>query len=82
MFSLRLKALNAGERRKREELTQKLLAKRRDVVEMEKGHEFQCAPEDVSVAEVAEWVKAESKCCPFFDFHMIWRSKGGWCACV
>jgi len=71
-----VKALNAGERKRHEELTQKLLAKRQDVVEMEKGYEFQYTPEDVSVAEVAEWVVAESKCCPFFDFHIDLEKQG------
>jgi hypothetical protein len=46
------------------------------VVETEKGYEFQYAPEDVSVAEVAEWVGAESKCCPFFDFHIDLEKQG------
>lgn len=71
-----VKALNVGERKRHAELTQKLLAKRREVVEMEKGYEFQYAPEDVSVAEVAEWVVAESKCCPFFDFHIDLEKQG------
>src|SRR5260221_14120268 len=71
-----VKALNAEERKRHAELTGKLLAKRREVVEMEKGYEFQYAPEDVSVAEVAEWVAAESKCCPFFDFHIDLEQQG------
>ena len=71
-----VKAPNAGERKRHEELTQKLLAKRRDTAEIEKGYEFQYAPEDVSVAEVAEWVVAESKCCPFFDFHIDLEKQG------
>ena len=71
-----VKALNADERKRHEELTRKLLAKHREVVETEKGYEFQYAPEDVSVAEVAEWVGAESKCCPFFDFHIDLEKQG------
>jgi len=71
-----VKALNADERKRHEELTRKLLAKRRDVVETEKGYEFQYRPEDVSVAKVAEWVVAESKCCPFFDFHIDLEKQG------
>ena len=71
-----VKALNTEERKKHEELTRKLVAKRRDMVEMEKGYEFQYAAEDVSVAEVAEWVVAESKCCPFFDFHIDLEKQG------
>lgn len=76
-----VKALNADERKRHEELTRKLLAKHREVVETEKGYEFQYAPEDVSVAEAAEWVEAESKCCPFFDFH-IDLEKGGRLVCL
>lgn len=71
-----VKALNAEERKRHEELTRKLLAKHQEVVETEKGYEFQYAPEDVSVAEVAEWVVAESKCCPFFDFHIDLEKQG------
>ena len=71
-----VKALNADERKRHEELTRKLLAKHREVAETEKGYEFQYAPEDVSVAEVAEWVEAESKCCPFFDFHIDLEKQG------
>ena len=71
-----VKALNTDERKRHEELTRKLLAKHREVVETEKGYEFQYAPEDVSVAEAAEWVEAESKCCPFFDFHIDLEKQG------
>jgi hypothetical protein len=39
-------------------------------VETEKGYEFQCSPSDVSIAELADWVAAEGKCCPFFDFRI------------
>ena len=71
-----VKALNLEERKRHEELTSKLLAKHREVVETDKGYEFQYTPEDVSVAEVAEWVAAESKCCPFFDFHIDLEQRG------
>ena len=71
-----VKALNIEERKRHEELTRKLLAKHREVIETEKGYEFQYTPADVSVAEVAEWVAAESKCCPFFDFHIDLEQQG------
>jgi len=71
-----VKALNVEERKRHEEQTRKLLAKHREVIETEKGYEFQYTPEDVSVAEVAEWVVAESKCCPFFDFHIDLEQQG------
>lgn len=75
-FYCNTKALTPEERVRHEAMTQKLLAKRRGVVETENGYEFQYAPEDVSVAQVAEWVAAEGKCCPFFDFHIDLENKG------
>jgi hypothetical protein len=30
----------------------------------------------VSLAELADWVAAESKCCPFFDFHVDLEREG------
>ncbi|GAC1636585.1 MAG: hypothetical protein NVS9B14_15600 [Candidatus Acidiferrum sp.] len=71
-----IKALTAAERARHEALTKKLLAKRRETIETEKGYEFQYTPEEVSVAELAEGVVAEGKCCPFFDFHIDLENKG------
>jgi hypothetical protein len=39
-------------------------------------YEFQYSLPDVSVAELSEWVAAESKCCPFFDFHVDLERQG------
>ena len=75
-FYCNVKALSTAERARHEELTRKLLAKRIATLEIEKGYELQYRPEDVSVAEVAEWVVAESKCCPFFDFHIDLEEEG------
>jgi hypothetical protein len=57
-------------------LSDKLVAVRKDIVETAKGYEFQFSPADVSLAEMAEWVAAESKCCPFFDFHIDVEREG------
>jgi len=46
------------------------------MVESEKGYELQYSPADVTVAEIAEWVVMESKCCPFFDFHIDLEDAG------
>jgi hypothetical protein len=43
---------------------------------MEKGYEFQFSPSNVSAVELADWVTAESKCCPFFDFHIDLEREG------
>jgi hypothetical protein len=69
-FYCNTKALTPAERARHKQLGDKLTAERRAVVETEKGYEFQYSPKSVSLAELAEWVAAESKCCPFFDFHI------------
>jgi hypothetical protein len=69
-FFCNTKALNPTERARHKQLTEKLVAARKDIVETEKGYEFQFAPANVSLADLADWVAAEGKCCPFFDFHI------------
>jgi hypothetical protein len=75
-FYCNIKALTAGERARHKELTEKLLASRKETVETEKGYEFQYSPDRVSIAEVGEWVVLESKCCSFFDFHIDLEERG------
>jgi hypothetical protein len=69
-------ALTPEERARHKEMTRKLIAARDAVVETPKGYEFQFTPENVPVAELAEWVVAESKCCPFFYFHIDLEREG------
>ena len=57
-------------------MTDKLTSIRKEVVETEKGYEFQYSPSDVSLLELADWVVAEGKCCPFFDFHIDLEQEG------
>lgn len=75
-FYCNIKALTPAQRARHKELTEKLLTAKDETVETAKGFEFQYAPEKISVAEVAEWVVAESKCCPFFDFHIDLENQG------
>jgi len=75
-FFCNTKALTAEERARHKQLGEKLMAARKEIVEMEKGYEFQYSPSEVSLAELAEWVAAESKCCPFFDFHIDLENQG------
>jgi hypothetical protein len=75
-FYCNIKALTPEERARHKQLGEKLLAARKETVETEKGYEFQFSPTDVSLAELAEWVVAESKCCPFFDFHIDLEREG------
>src|SRR5215470_704264 len=75
-FYCNIKVLTPTERAHHKQLTDKLIAMRKEIVEMEKGYEFQYDPSDVSLAELSEWVAAESKCCPFFDFHIDLERQG------
>lgn len=75
-FYCNIKALTAAERARHRELTERLMTSRAQTVETAKGYEFQYSPEKVSVGEVAEWVVTESKCCPFFDFHIDLEERG------
>ena len=75
-FYCNIKALTPEERAHHKQLGDKLTAARKAVVETEKGFEFQFAPQDVTIAELADWVVAESKCCPFFDFHIDLENQG------
>jgi hypothetical protein len=76
-FYCNIKALSPAERTSHKQLTDKLMALRRETVESEKGYEFQYSPKEVSLSELAEWVVAEGKCCPFFDFHIDLEREGG-----
>ena len=75
-FYCNTKALNSNERARHKVLTDKLVAQRTQIVETEKGYEFQYSPSTVSLAELSDWVAAESKCCPFFDFHIDLENEG------
>ncbi|MGB7847624.1 MAG: hypothetical protein WBL63_18580 [Candidatus Acidiferrum sp.] len=75
-FYCNSKALNPAERAAHKQLTDKLIAERKEIVEMERGYEFQFSPSEFSLAELANWVVAEGKCCPFFDFHIDLEREG------
>ena len=69
-FFCNTRALTPAERARHTQLGEKMDAARKAVVEIEKGYEFQYTPARISIGELAEWVAKESKCCPFFDFHI------------
>jgi len=75
-FFCNIKALTPAERTHHKGLTDKLIASRKEILETEKGYEFQYSPSTVSLAELADWVVAEGKCCPFFDFHIDLEREG------
>jgi len=75
-FYCNIKALTPEGRAHHTQLTEKLLAARKGILETAKGYEFQFSPKSVSLAELADFVAAESKCCPFFDFHIDLEGAG------
>ena len=75
-FYCNMKALNPAERALHQQLTEKLIAARKEIVEMPRGYEFQYRPSEVSVVELAGWVTTEAKCCPFFNFHIDLEREG------
>ena len=75
-FYCNSKALTPEERSHHKQLGGKLTLARKAIVETEKGYEFQFSPPDVTIADLADWVAAESKCCPFFDFHIDLENEG------
>ena len=75
-FYCNIKALTPEERAHHKQLGDKLISARKEIVETEKGYEFQFSPQDVRLAELADWVVSESKCCPFFDFHIDLENEG------
>jgi len=75
-FYCNIKALTPAERVRHAVLTAKLLAARTETVETEKGYELQFRGGRVTLRELAEWATAESKCCPFFDFHIDLEEEG------
>lgn len=69
-FYCNINALTPSERPAHKRLTDKLITARKKIAESDRGYEFQFDPADISLAELSGWVAAESKCCPFFDFHI------------
>ena len=75
-FLCNRKALNPAERAHHQQLTHKLMASRKKIVESARGYEFQFSASTVSLTELSDWVGAEARCCSFFDFHIDLEEKG------
>jgi hypothetical protein len=69
-FYCNAKALNKNERERYKQLTDKLERARMATKELPDGYALRLKSETVSLAELAEWVGFESKCCPFFGFEI------------
>jgi hypothetical protein len=75
-FYCNIKALTPEQRAHHKQLGDKLMVARTEIVAMPNGYEFQFSPKNVTLAELADWVVEENKCCPFFDFHIDLENEG------
>ena len=76
-FYCNLKAFTPAEREHHSQVSHKLAEARTEIKELANGFGFRFDPERVSIAELADWVSNERKCCPFFDFEIALERDGG-----
>lgn len=76
-FYCNTKALNKIERERYNQLTDKFRQAGIETKELSDGYAFRLNSEAVSVAELAEWISAERKCCPFFSFEIELQRDNG-----
>jgi hypothetical protein len=75
-FYCNLKALTPEERVRQHELAQAIAGAKLETKELAYGYAFRLQAEKVSVTDLAVWVAAERKCCPFFDFEISLGREG------
>jgi hypothetical protein len=76
-FYCNLKALSTKERARHVLLTLEIERARVETIELANGFAFRFQDGTVSLANLAEWVSAERKCCPFFDFEIELQGNNG-----
>ena len=76
-FYCNLKALSVKERARHMLLILEIERARVETIELANGFAFRFQDGAVSLANLAEWVSAERKCCPFFDFEIELQGNNG-----
>ena len=71
------KTLTKEQREHKKALSEKMEKARIETKELPNGFVFRLRPEDVSFAEVADWVATERVCCPFFDLAIEAERENG-----
>jgi hypothetical protein len=69
-FSSSLQALSSTERQRHQELSKKVREARAKTQDLPDGYEFRLQSEMISLAELAEWISATRRCCPFLKFDV------------
>jgi hypothetical protein len=65
-----LTVFNANERIKHMALAKSLLGKARQITEHEDGFTFVFDQSPLLEMQIANWVRKEKRCCPFFSFEL------------
>jgi hypothetical protein len=76
-FYCNLKALSLKERARHMLLTLEIERARVETLELANGFAFRFQDGAVTLADLSEWVSAERKCCPFFDFEIELQADNG-----
>jgi hypothetical protein len=76
-FYCNLSALSTKERARHMLLTLEIERARVETIELANGFAFRLQDGTASLADLAEWVSAERKCCPFFDFEIELQGNNG-----
>jgi hypothetical protein len=69
--------LTTTDRDRHEQLSRKLREARVETAELLDGFEFRLRGEMVSLADLAEWISLERRCCPFLQFEVNFPRKDG-----
>jgi len=72
-----LKGLPPAERAHYSALSEKLRAAAVSRQEIPDGLAFHLNPSAMTLVELADWVDAERRCCPFLDFRITLEREGG-----
>ena len=76
-FACDMNSMSAAERERHGVLVRKMLGAGLERREVDSGYAFRLDGNRIALAEAAEWVSLESKCCPFFDFRIDLAREGG-----
>jgi hypothetical protein len=76
-FACNMKALSPAERARHGDNTHRLKTAVVETQEAERGLRFRFSDERMDLMALAEWVRLERRCCPFFTFNIEVEGDGG-----
>ncbi len=76
-FACNLNALTKAERTEHHDVTTRVLASVQETREIPNGYTFTVDSARVSPKDLATFVEFERRCCPFFDFQLVWSPENG-----